>query len=418
MTTELFERAKKVMPGGVNSPVRAFKAVGISPKFIQSAKGNRIKDIEGIEYIDFVNSWGCMILGHCYPKVIDAVNDASRLGLSFGAATEKEVELAECIVDIVPNIEMIRMVNSGTESVMSALRLARAATNKNKIIKFAGCYHGHVDSMLVKAGSGALTYGFPDSLGVTNKTASDTLVAKYNDLESVLEHIKKNKGEIAAIILEPVAANMGVIEPKKDFLKGLRDICDKEDILLIFDEVITGFRLALGGAQEYFSVKADIVTFGKIIGGGLPVGAYGASKELMSKVAPLGAVYQAGTLSGNPLATAAGLTTLNILKQNPEIYTNINNLGKTLANKLRETKHTVNQVGSLICAFMQDDEVFDLETAQKSDTNKYAKLFRFLIKKQIYIAPAQFEALFISNAHTEKDIDLLVEVFKEGIREE
>lgn len=412
---ELFERAQRVLPGGVNSPVRAFRAVGGIPRFIKKASGALLTDVDGREYIDFVSSWGCMILGHNHPKVLEAVVEAAKDGLSFGAATEREVELAEKIVSIVPHIEMIRMVNSGTEAVMSALRLARAVTGRDKIIKFEGCYHGHVDSMLVKAGSGALTYGSPDSAGVSSEVARDTLVARYNDLSSVEQLIERNRDCVAAIILEPVAANMGVVLPHDEFLRGLRHLCDREGILLIFDEVITGFRLALGGAQSYFNTRADIVTFGKIIGGGLPVGAYGASSNLMRNVAPLGKVYQAGTLSGNPLAMAAGLATLQQLETMPHLYTDLEDKAQKLAQSLRSTGYSVNQAGSLLCAFMQKERVIDFKTALKSDTERYAILFQRLLGEGLYIAPAQFEALFLSFAHTEEQIDRLAEGFKKGV---
>ena len=408
---ELFSRACKVIPGGVNSPVRAFLSVGGTPRFIDSAKGARIKDVDGNEYIDFLGSWGPMILGHSNDLILNALSEKMQKGLSFGAATEIEVEMAELITSIVPSVEMVRMVNSGTEAVMSALRLARGFTGKEKIIKFAGCYHGHTDSMLVKAGSGALTIGTPNSGGVTVGTAKDTLIADYNSIESVKKLIAENKGEIAGIIIEPVAANMGVIAPNKGFLEELRTICTEENIILIFDEVITGFRLALGGAQEYFGVNADIVTYGKIIGGGMPVGAYGGKKEIMQCIAPQGNVYQAGTLSGNPLAMCAGLVTLTELKNNPEIYDYINGLGEKLAKGLREkTGRTVNNVGSLVCAFMTNEPVYDYDSAMKSDTEKYKNTFNYLLENGVYIAPAQYEAMFISNAHTTEDIEKTIDL--------
>lgn len=410
---QLFERAKKVMPGGVNSPVRAFNAVGGSPRFIKSAKGARIYDVDGNEYIDYIGSWGPMILGHANQAVLDAVARTMMNGLSFGAATELEVLMAELITQIVPNVEMVRMVSSGTEAVMSALRLARGYTGNEKIIKFAGCYHGHSDSMLVKAGSGALTNGNPDSSGVTKGAAQDTLMADYNNLDSVAELFANNKNEIAAIIVEPVGANMGVVLPKEGFLEGLRKLCDENGALLIFDEVITGFRLALGGAMEFFGVRADLVTYGKIIGGGMPVGAYGGKKEIMSHIAPSGSVYQAGTLSGNPVAMSAGIETLTTLKNNPQIYTNINSKAKQLANAISECKGmTVNYIGSLICGFFTDNAVYNYETAKLSDTKKYAKYFNHMIDNGVYIAPAQFEAMFISNAHTNKDISDTIEIIK------
>lgn len=414
LTSEnLFDRATNVMPGGVNSPVRAFGAVGGSPRFIQSAEGARMTDVDGKTYLDYVQSWGPMILGHANPVVLDAVSRVMGRGLSFGAATELEVEMAELMTSVVGPLEMVRMVNSGTEAVMSALRLARGFTGRDKIIKFAGCYHGHTDSMLVKAGSGALTLGTPDSGGVTRGTAQDTLIAGYNDLNSVEALLKSNPGEIAAVIVEPVAANMGVVLPEAGFLEGLRQLCDQHGSLLIFDEVITGFRLGLGGAMAYYGVEADLVTYGKIIGGGLPVGAYGGRRDIMSRVAPSGNVYQAGTLSGNPVAMAAGIATLKQLRDNPEIYEHINTLGKRLAEGMRaQSPNTVNHVGSLVSQFFTQTPVRDYDSAKSSDTGKYAARFRHLIQNGIYTAPAQFEALFISYAHTEADIDATLEVMK------
>ena len=345
----LFERAKKVMPGGVNSPVRAYRSVGMDPLFIESARGNRIYDAEGREYIDFVGSWGPMILGHADPDVLEAVNEKAKKGLSFGACTEAEVELAELIVENIPHVDMIRMVNSGTEAVMSAIRAARGYTRREKIIKFEGCYHGHSDALLVKAGSGAMTFGDPDSAGVTRGAAQDTLMASYNDLDSVKELFDSNKDEIACLIVEPVAANMGVVPPCEGFLEGLRKLCDENGAVLIFDEVITGFRLGFTGAAGYYKVIPDLVTYGKIIGGGMPVGAYGGKREIMECISPLGPVYQAGTLSGNPIAMTAGIVTLKKLLADPEIYERINSLGAYMAEELRKiTGLTVNQVGSLL----------------------------------------------------------------------
>ena len=360
---KLFERAKKVMPGGVNSPVRAFKSVGLTPRFIEEARGNKIYDTEGKEYLDYVGSWGPMILGHADPKVISAVQKRVEKGLSFGACTELEVELAELICENVPHIEMIRMVNSGTEAVMSALRLARGYTKKNKIIKFEGCYHGHSDAMLVKAGSGAMTFGDPDSAGVTKGAAEDTLLARYNDLAAVEALMKNNAGDVACVIVEAAAANMGVVPAEPGFLQGLRALCDKYEALLIFDEVITGFRLAFGGAAEFFGVTPDLATYGKIIGGGMPVGAYGGRKEIMECVSPLGSVYQAGTLSGNPIAMTAGIETLKQLLADPGIYDRINEMGKYLAEGLRRISggRTVNQIGSLVCMFNTFDPVTDYD---------------------------------------------------------
>lgn len=419
----LFERAKKVIPGGVNSPVRAFRAVGANPLFIEKANGSRIYDVDGHEYIDYVCSWGPMVLGHNHPEILKSVSEAIQKGLSYGAPTAGEVEIAELINQMVPNIEMVRMVNSGTEAVMSAIRVARGYTNRNKIVKFEGCYHGHSDSLLVKAGSGLLTEGVPDSLGVPKNAAEDTLTAQYNDITSVEKLFEENKGEIAAVIVEPVAANMGVIAPQDTFLKDLRELCTKNGALLIFDEVITGFRLAKGGAQEFFGIEADLVTYGKIIGGGMPVGAYGGRKEIMSCVSPLGGVYQAGTLSGNPVAMAAGLAQLRMLNEKPEIYETINNLAKKLADGLREigVKYkapiSINVVGSLVCAFFTEGEVTNYAKAKSSDTSAYAKYFIKMEEKGIYLAPAQFEAMFVSFAHTEEDIDKTLKAAEETIKE-
>lgn len=423
ISDELFERGRAVMPGGVNSPVRAFGAVGRNPVFIKRAYGSKIYDEEGREYIDYVNSWGPMILGHWDERIISSVNAAVENGLSFGAPTEIEVEMAELICEVVPNVDMIRMVNSGTEAVMSALRLARGYTGKDKIIKFEGCYHGHCDSMLVKAGSGALTQGEPSSAGVPRGIAEYTLTAEYNNIESVEMLFNENKDEIAAVIVEPVAANMGVVMPNEGFLKGLRVLCDKNKSLLIFDEVITGFRLGIGGAQDYFNVKADIVTFGKIIGGGMPVGAYCARKEIMSCVSPCGGVYQAGTLSGNPVAMAAGLTQLKILVQNPEIYDEIDKKAAFIAENMRNMakkynkKISVNQIGSLICAFMTEDNVSSYKAAVKSNTNSYKKYFNLMFEGGIYIAPSQFEAMFVSSKHSDEDIEKTISAFENAVKE-
>ncbi len=412
---KMFEQACRVMPGGVNSPVRAYRAVGMTPRFIRGAKGAYITDVDGVEYIDYVGSWGPMILGHAHPRVLDAVAEVMQHGLSFGAPTGLETQLAELVVSMVPHIEMVRMVNSGTEAVMSAVRLARGATGRDKIIKFEGCYHGHSDSMLVKAGSGALTQGRPDSAGVPASIAENTLTATYNDLDSVEQLLAANRDEVAAVIVEPVAANMGVVPPAEGFLQGLRDLCDKYEALLIFDEVITGFRLARGGAQEYFGVRADLVTFGKIIGGGMPVGAFAGSRALMEQVAPTGPVYQAGTLSGNPVAMAAGLAQLTMLKENPDIYPQIEADAAWLAKQLRgleETYHlgcTVNQIGSLLSVFFTEQPVTNYAGAKSSDTDKYAAYFRAMLGKKIYLAPAQFEAMFVGAAHTKQDLQATVD---------
>lgn len=411
----IFERAKRVLPGGVNSPVRAFRAVGGTPPFITKGKGCRIWDLDGNEYIDFIGSWGPLILGHSYDPVLNAVEKAMRNGLSFGAPTAIEVDVAELLVSMVPHVEMVRMVNSGTEAVMSALRVARGVTGRDKIIKFEGCYHGHSDAMLVGAGSGALTQGEPNSKGVTRGAAGDTLTAQYNDLASVEALLEANPGQVAAVIVEPVAANMGVVPPEKGFLEGLRSLCDKYGSLLIFDEVITGFRLARGGAQEYFGVRADLVTFGKIIGGGMPVGAYAASRDIMSQVAPTGPIYQAGTLSGNPVAMAAGLAQLQILNDHPAYYTDIERKAQTIAQAMRNSaeKHgvklTVNQCGALLCPYFTDEPVRTFADTQKSDLEMFKKYFNGMLARGMYIAPSQFEATFINVSHADADIAAVCE---------
>lgn len=408
----LFERAKQVMPGGVNSPVRAFKSVGLTPRFIDKARGNKIYDVEGKEYLDYVGSWGPMILGHADPAVIEAVQKRVEKGLSFGACTELEVELAELICENIPHVELIRMVNSGTEAVMSALRLARGYTKKNKIIKFEGCYHGHSDAMLVKAGSGAMTFGDPDSAGVTKGAAEDTLLARYNDLSNVEALMKENKDDVACVIVEATAANMGVVPAGDGFLAGLRTLCDQYGALLIFDEVITGFRLAFGGAAEYFGVTPDLVTYGKIIGGGMPVGAYGGRKEIMECVSPLGSVYQAGTLSGNPIAMTAGIVTLRQLLEDPGIYKRVNEMGQYLADGLRQAcGFTVNNIGSLACMFYTQEPVTDYESAQKSDTVRFSHVFAGLLEAGIYVAPSQYEAMFVNSCFTRDELDYTIETY-------
>ncbi|MEE0515597.1 MAG: glutamate-1-semialdehyde 2,1-aminomutase [Emergencia sp.] len=416
---KLFERAKKVMPGGVNSPVRAFKSVGLTPRFIEEARGNKIYDTEGKEYLDYVGSWGPMILGHADPKVISAVQKRVEKGLSFGACTELEVELAELICENVPHIEMIRMVNSGTEAVMSALRLARGYTKKNKIIKFEGCYHGHSDAMLVKAGSGAMTFGDPDSAGVTKGAAEDTLLARYNDLAGVEALMKNNADDVACVIVEAAAANMGVVPAEPGFLQGLRALCDKYEALLIFDEVITGFRLAFGGAAEFFGVTPDLATYGKIIGGGMPVGAYGGRKEIMECVSPMGSVYQAGTLSGNPIAMTAGIETLKLLLADPGIYDRINEMGKYLADGLRRISggRTVNQIGSLVCMFNTFDPVTDYDSACKSDTEGFSHVFERLLAAGIYTAPSQYEAMFLNSCFTKEELDRTIAAYEKALEE-
>ena len=408
----LFEAAQKIMPGGVNSPVRACRSVGTYPRFLDRGLGSHVWDVDGKEYIDLIGSWGPLILGHCNEAVERAVSEAIRKGLSFGAPTAVEVEMAQLVCEMT-GTQMVRMVNSGTEAVMSALRLARGATGRSKIIKFAGCYHGHTDAMLVKAGSGALTGGAPDSAGVPAEIAGDTLTANYNDLSSVEALLKANPGQVAAVSVEPVAANMGVVPPQPGFLQGLRRLCDESGALLVFDEVITGFRLAPGGAQEYYDVRADLVTYGKIIGGGMPVGAYGGSRKLMEQVAPLGPVYQAGTLSGNPVAMAAGLAQLRILKSTPEIYTNLERRGAMLEKGLREALAgipvQVNRVGSLLTVFFTDKPVTGYDAARSSDLDAFRRWYLGLLEQGIYAAPSQFEAMFLCNAHTDGEMEKIVE---------
>ena len=418
---ELFQEAVNYIPGGVNSPVRAFGSVGLTPRFIKRADGSHIYDVDGREYIDFIGSWGPMILGHNHPEVRESVIRACEDGLSFGAATEREVEMAELICGIVPSIEMVRMVNSGTEAVMSAVRAARGYTGRDKIVKFMGCYHGHSDAMLVKAGSGVMTAGVPDSAGVPAGCTRDTLSAVYNDLVSVQALFDEFGEEIAAVIVEPVGANMGVIPPVEGFLSGLRDICMKYGSVLIFDEVITGFRLGIDGAQGYYGVEADLTTFGKIIGAGMPVGAYGGKREIMEMVAPVGAVYQAGTLSGNPVAMAAGLTQLRILRDHPEIYTELNRKGDVFYGKLAEIAKEsgrplqVNHVGSLGCMFFTGTPVVNYATAKTSDTSDYAAYFTSMLEQGIYLAPAQFEAMFLSAAHTEEELAYTLECIQKAL---
>ncbi len=413
---QLFEEAQRFLPGGVNSPVRACRSVGTYPRFLQKGQDSRVWDEDGNEYIDLICSWGPLILGHCEPQVQEAVAQAMSRGLSFGAPTAVEVEMARQVCKMT-GLEMVRMVNSGTEAVMSALRLARGATGRGKIIKFAGCYHGHSDSMLVKAGSGALTAGTPDSAGVPKEMAEDTLTAEFNDLQSVRALLEANPGQVAAVIVEPVAANMGVVPPAPGFLQGLRQLCDEFGSLLIFDEVITGFRLAPGGAQQYFGVRADLVTYGKIIGGGMPVGAYGGSRKLMELVAPLGPVYQAGTLSGNPVAMAAGLTQLQILDSHPEIYEKLESLGamlqEGLTQRLQNVPAQVNRVGSIATVFFTDRPVTGYAAARSSDLEKFKTWYLGLLNHGIYAAPSQFEAMFLSYAHTEEQIEAILKAAEE-----
>ena len=408
---QLFAEAQQVLPGGVNSPVRACRAVDTYPRFLDHGMGSHVWDVDGNEYIDLIGSWGPLILGHCCEAVEQAVTAAISKGLSFGAPTAAEVEMAQLVCRMT-GLEMVRMVNSGTEAVMSALRLARGATGRGKIIKFAGCYHGHSDAMLVKAGSGALTGGAPDSAGVPADIAADTLTASYNDLASVEALLLANPAQVAAVIVEPVAANMGVVPPQPGFLQGLRQLCDQHGSLLIFDEVITGFRLAPGGAQEYFGVRADLVTYGKIIGGGMPVGAYGGSRRLMELVAPLGPVYQAGTLSGNPVAMAAGLAQLRILSSTPGIYTDLERKGAALEAGLKQAlagmPAQVNRVGSLLTVFFTSQAVTGYDQARSSDLALYSRWYRGLLAQGIYTAPSQFEAMFLNHAHTDKDIQRIL----------
>ena len=408
----IYNEAVTVMPGGVNSPVRAYRNVGRNPLFIEKGKGSKIYDIDGNEYIDYICSWGPNILGHCYPKVIEEVKKACDNGLTFGAPTEKEVVLAELIREIMPSMEVLRMVNSGTEAVMSAIRVARGFTKRDMILKFKGCYHGHSDGLLVKAGSAALTAAVPDSLGVPKSYTENTLVALYNDEKSVEELFEKYGDKISCVVVEPVAANMGVVPPKEGFLQFLRDITEKYGSLLIFDEVITGFRLSLGGAQEYFGIKPDMTTLGKIVGGGMPMAVYGGRKEIMDCVAPLGGVYQAGTLSGNPIATTAGIATLTALKENKHLYADLEKKAEKIANSYRKIGASVNQIGSLLSGFFTDREVNDYDSATSSDTARYAKFFNYLLENGIYIAPSQYEAMFVSMAHSDEDIEKTCKVIE------
>lgn len=412
---ELFEAARRHIPGGVNSPVRAFGSVGRTPRFIASAHGSRIVDVDGNELIDYVCSWGPGILGHAHPQVIEKVREACLDGLTYGAPTEREVQMAELLSKLMPSMEVSRLVSSGTEAVMSAIRTARGYTKRDKVIKFKGCYHGHSDGLLVKAGSAALTTSVPDSAGVPSDYTRNTLVALYNDPDSVEAFFRANPGEIAAVVVEPAAANMGVVPPAPGFLEFLREITEKNGALLIFDEVITGFRLGPGGAQEYYGVTPDLTTLGKIIGGGMPVGAYGGKREIMELVAPSGAVYQAGTLSGNPLATAAGIETLTVLSQTPGIYAQLDQNAKRLAAAMRESfgeRVRVNQAGSLVGMFFTGQNVMDYETAVSSDTAAYARYFHAMIKQGIYLAPSQYEAMFVSAAHGEAEITKTCEALR------
>ena len=418
---ELFNKAQKFIPGGVNSPVRAFKAVGGQPVFIKSAKGAYLFDEDGNRYIELINSWGPMVLGHAHPLLQEAIVKATQDSFSFGAPTAREVAMAELITDMMPNIEKVRMVNSGTEACMAAIRVARGYTGREKIIKFEGCYHGHADSFLIAAGSGAVTMGYPDSGGVTLGVAADTLTAPYNDLQAVEILIQANPNQIAAIIIEPVVGNMGCVLPKEGFLEGLRKLCDQHGIVLIFDEVMTGFRLSKGGCQELFGIRPDLTTLGKIIGGGLPVGAYGGKAEIMDCVAPVGKVYQAGTLSGNPIAMAAGYAMLSYLHEHPEVYQVLEHNTNSIVNGIRKAlkKHhknfTVNQIGSMFTLFFTDRTVHNFQDAKTSDTTMFARYFRLMLERGVYLAPSQYESLFVSTALSNEDLQYLERANEEVI---
>ncbi len=419
---KLFEKAKNLIPGGVNSPVRAFRAVGGNPLFMKSAKGAYLYDEDGNRYIELINSWGPMILGHANPLIEEAIRNAIPNSLSFGAPTAREVEMAEQIISMMPSIEKVRMVNSGTEACMSAIRVARGYTGKSKFIKFEGCYHGHGDAFLIAAGSGAMTMGSPDSAGVTQGVANDTLTAPFNDLQAVEALFEANHNQIAAVIVEPVVGNMGCVLPNDGFLEGLRTLCDKYHAVLIFDEVMTGFRLSKGGVQGLYNIKPDLTTLGKIIGGGMPVGAYGGKKEIMDCVAPVGKVYQAGTLSGNPIAMAAGLTMLRYLDTHPDVYTTINNNTTNIVKGIKESleklglNYTINHIGSMFSLFFTDKKVIDFETAKTSDTQKFAKFFQNMLQRGVYFPPSQFESLFISTALSSEDIATITQASFESLQ--
>mgnify|MGYP006077565845 FL=1 len=425
MTTskDLFERAQLYIPGGVNSPVRAFTSVGGTPVFFREAKGSIMVDVEGKEYIDYIGSWGPMILGHCHPPVLEALKNAADKSTSFGAPTDLETDIAELICAMMPAVDKVRMVNSGTEACMSAIRVARAYTNREKFIKFEGCYHGHADAFLIKAGSGAITLGVPNSPGVTTGTAKDTLLARFNDLAQVEEVLNANKGEVAAIIIEPVAGNMGCIPPQKGFLEGLRKLCDAHGAVLIFDEVMTGFRLSAGGAHKRFNVQPDMVCMGKIIGGGMPVGAFGGKEDIMNMVAPLGPVYQAGTLSGNPLAMSCGYTLLKELSDNPSIYSELEEKTIYLEKGMRDVfdkynlKVCINRLGSMISFHFNIDEVTNFDDACNADANYFKKVFHGMLKRGIYLAPSAFETLFIARTHTQELLDKTIQALDESIQE-
>jgi glutamate-1-semialdehyde 2,1-aminomutase len=419
---KLFKEAIKYIPGGVNSPVRAFKSVGGDPLFIKKGAGSKIYDVDGNEFIDYIGSWGPHLFGHNPSFIKEALLNAIENGTSFGAPTELEVKIAKLITELVPSVEMVRMVNSGTEATMSAVRAARGYTGKDKIVKFEGCYHGHADFFLIKAGSGALTLGIPTSPGVTKSNAADTLIADFNNIESVKNLIKANKNEIAAVIIEAIVGNMGVVKADDKFIKELRTLCDEEKIILIIDEVMTGFRVAKGGAQELLGVNADLSTFGKIIGGGLPVGAFGGRKEIMEMIAPAGPVYQAGTLSGNPLAMSAGFVALNYIKDNPNIYNKLEEKSSYLEAGIKENlkqinkKLTLNRVGSMLTLFFTKEEVKDFNSAVKSDAKLYGKYFHEMLQRGVYLPPAQFEAFFVSSAHSKEDLDKTIKANYEALR--
>ncbi len=419
---ELFERAQRSIPGGVNSPVRAFRSVGGTPLFMERAKGAYMYDADGNQYIDYINSWGPMILGHAYEPVVKAIQAKAMLSTSFGAPTELEIEMAELIKSMAPNVDMVRMVSSGTEACMSALRLARGYTGRNKFIKFEGCYHGHADAFLVKAGSGVATFNIQTVPGVTAGVSMDTLTAPYNDLASVEKLVTENKGEIAAIIIEPVAGNMGCIIPQAGYLEGLRAICDREGIVFIFDEVMTGFRLAAGGAQERLGINADLVTYGKVIGGGLPVGAFGGKKEIMQHISPLGNVYQAGTLSGNPIAMIAGYTMLKTLKDNPGIYKELDDKTETLHKGLKgvlssgDVPHVINRLGSMISVHFSDKPVTDFAAAASADNARFNRFFHSMLDQGVYLPPSAYETWFISTALSASDIEQTVAAAEKALR--
>lgn len=420
-SAKYFAEAQHYIPGGVNSPVRAFKSVGGNPVYIKRGAGSRIYDVDGNSYIDYIGSWGPLILGHAHPRVLSAITEVAALGTSFGAPTERETQMAKLVCELVPSVEVVRMVNSGTEATMSALRLARGYTKRNKIMKFEGCYHGHADSLLIKAGSGVATLGLPDSPGVPEGTAANTITVPYNDLESVKLAFSTYGDDLAAVIVEPVGGNMGVVPPLPGFLEGLREITKQHGTLLIFDEVMTGFRVARGGAQELFGITPDLTTMGKVIGGGLPVGAYGGKREIMQQIAPAGPIYQAGTLSGNPLAMAAGLTTLEELSK-PGVYERLEKLSARLAEGLADNAsklgipHTLNRVGSMVCLFFTDTPVINYETAKTSDLERFSAYFSHLLEEGIMIPPSQFEGMFVSLAHSEEDIEKTIEASYQAMK--